>query len=254
MIEGDQLLNHQSYLVWRRNVKGYRIVLIMPNQHTAEHQACFGAQLILVGGMEGPGDLALRMQKPIAGKVLVSSLAIIGTHHQHRPEITDGGLTGGRITRYQLRRAPRAQCRCMRFLQEQESRGTVVRSQPWKVQPGPGIRRCRRTCRASTSRSRLIASHRYGSTGSRRGDASVWLPQRASSAEFLPVVGMPCCVIAGSRRMRWWRLSTVVTVTCPVALRRTEQLMAKKRRWSLSASVGFSRTAMDHLWVEETDH
>ena len=46
-------------------IKGYRMILIMPDNSTAERKAAmtaYGAQLILVGGMEEARDLALQMQ------------------------------------------------------------------------------------------------------------------------------------------------------------------------------------------------
>lgn len=57
-------------------IKGYRMVLIMPDNSTAERKAAmsaYGAELILVSkdeGMEGARDLALRMQAEGKGKVL----------------------------------------------------------------------------------------------------------------------------------------------------------------------------------------
>lgn len=57
-------------------IKGYKMVLIMPDNATAERKAsmqAYGAELILVTkaqGMEGARDLALRMQAEGKGKVL----------------------------------------------------------------------------------------------------------------------------------------------------------------------------------------
>jgi S-sulfo-L-cysteine synthase (O-acetyl-L-serine-dependent) len=57
-------------------IKGYRMILIMPDNSTAERKAsmsAYGAELILVSkeaGMEGARDLALRMQAEGKGKVL----------------------------------------------------------------------------------------------------------------------------------------------------------------------------------------
>ena len=56
--------------------KGYRMLLIMPDNMTMERKAAmaaYGAELILVGqdiGMEGARDLALRMQQQGEGKLL----------------------------------------------------------------------------------------------------------------------------------------------------------------------------------------
>lgn len=57
-------------------IKGYKMVLIMPDNLSQERRdamAAYGAQLILVSeeaGMEGARDLALQMQKDSKGKVL----------------------------------------------------------------------------------------------------------------------------------------------------------------------------------------
>ncbi|MES2673168.1 MAG: cysteine synthase CysM [Pseudomonadota bacterium] len=57
-------------------IKGYRMILIMPDNSTAERKAAmtaYGAELILVSkeqGMEGARDLALAMQADGKGKVL----------------------------------------------------------------------------------------------------------------------------------------------------------------------------------------
>lgn len=57
-------------------IKGYRMILIMPDNSTAERKAAmtaYGAELILVTkeqGMEGARDLALQMQAEGKGKVL----------------------------------------------------------------------------------------------------------------------------------------------------------------------------------------
>jgi len=57
-------------------IKGYRMILIMPDNSTAERKAsmaAYGAELILVSkeaGMEGARDLALKMQADGKGKVL----------------------------------------------------------------------------------------------------------------------------------------------------------------------------------------
>ena len=54
-------------------IKGYRMILIMPDNSTAERKAAmtaYGAELILVESMEGARDLALQMQADGVGKVL----------------------------------------------------------------------------------------------------------------------------------------------------------------------------------------
>ena len=57
-------------------IKGYRMVLIMPENQTAERRAAmqaYGAELVLVSkeeGMEGARDLAARMEQEGRGRVL----------------------------------------------------------------------------------------------------------------------------------------------------------------------------------------
>src|SRR5690606_1417409 len=57
-------------------IKGYRMILIMPDNATVERKAAmtaYGAELILVSqqeSMEGARDLALKMQRDGVGKVL----------------------------------------------------------------------------------------------------------------------------------------------------------------------------------------
>ncbi|HBX40295.1 MAG TPA: cysteine synthase B [Marinobacter adhaerens] len=78
---GDTLIEATSgntgiALAMAAAIKGYRMVLIMPDNSTAERKAAmtaYGAELILVSkeeGMEGARDLALKMQAEGRGKVL----------------------------------------------------------------------------------------------------------------------------------------------------------------------------------------
>ncbi len=78
---GDTLIEATSgntgiALAMAAAIKGYRMVLIMPDNMTAERRAAmkaYGAELVLVTqaeGMEGARDLAARMQAEGRGKVL----------------------------------------------------------------------------------------------------------------------------------------------------------------------------------------
>ena len=78
---GDTLIEATSgntgiALAMAAAIKGYRMILIMPDNATDERKAAmiaYGAELILVSkdqGMEGARDLALNMQSEGAGKVL----------------------------------------------------------------------------------------------------------------------------------------------------------------------------------------
>ncbi|MCS4503640.1 cysteine synthase CysM [Arhodomonas aquaeolei] len=78
---GDTLIEATSgntgiALAMAAAIRGYRMVLIMPENMTAERRAsmkAFGAELVLVSreeGMEGARDLAMRMQAEGSGRVL----------------------------------------------------------------------------------------------------------------------------------------------------------------------------------------
>lgn len=78
---GDTLIEATSgntgiALAMAAAIKGYKMILIMPDNSTAERKAsmtAYGAELILVTreeGMEGARDLALKMQAEGKGKVL----------------------------------------------------------------------------------------------------------------------------------------------------------------------------------------
>ncbi|MGN0921932.1 MAG: cysteine synthase CysM [Cellvibrio sp.] len=78
---GDTLIEATSgntgiALAMAAAIKGYKMILIMPDNSTAERKAsmaAYGAELILVTkeeGMEGARDLALKMQAEGRGKVL----------------------------------------------------------------------------------------------------------------------------------------------------------------------------------------
>ncbi|HAG20267.1 MAG TPA: cysteine synthase B, partial [Pseudomonas sp.] len=78
---GDTLIEATSgntgiALAMAAAIKGYRMILIMPDNSSAERKAAmtaYGAELILVTkeqGMEGARDLALQMQAEGRGKVL----------------------------------------------------------------------------------------------------------------------------------------------------------------------------------------
>ncbi len=77
---GDTLIEATSgntgiALAMAAAIKGYRMILLMPDNLSMERRAAmkaYGAELILVaeGGMEGARDIALRMEQEGKGKVL----------------------------------------------------------------------------------------------------------------------------------------------------------------------------------------
>ncbi len=130
-------------------IKGYKMILIMPDNSTAERKAAmtaYGAQLILVTklqGMEGARDLALKMQAEGKGKVLDqfgngdNPLA----HYQTTgPEIWR--QTHGRITHFISSMGTTGTIMGVsRFLKEQNPAIKIIGLQPEEGAQIPGIRR-----------------------------------------------------------------------------------------------------------------
>jgi len=130
-------------------IKGYRLVLIMPENMSAERRAsmaAYGAELVLVSkdeGMEGARDLAQRMEDEGRGRVLDQFANPDNPLVHYRttgPEIwrdTDGGITHfvssmgttGTIMGVS------------RYLKEQNDRVRIVGVQPDDNSSIPGIRR-----------------------------------------------------------------------------------------------------------------
>ncbi len=151
---GDTLIEATSgntgiALAMAAAIKGYRMILIMPDNSTAERKAAmtaYGAELILVSreeGMEGARDLAERMQAEGRGKVL-DQFANGDNPEAHYtgtgPEIwrqTQGGITHfvssmgttGTIMGVS------------RYLKEQNPDVQIVGLQPMEGATIPGIRR-----------------------------------------------------------------------------------------------------------------
>lgn len=130
-------------------IKGYRMILIMPDNSTAERKAsmaAYGAELILVSkeaGMEGARDLALQMQAEGKGKVLDqfgnpdNPLAhYAGTG----PEIWQ--QTGGTITHFVSSMGTTGTIMgTSRYLKEQNPAIQIIGLQPAEGAQIPGIRR-----------------------------------------------------------------------------------------------------------------
>lgn len=130
-------------------IKGYRMILIMPDNSTAERKAAmtaYGAELILVTkeqGMEGARDLALSMQAEGKGKVLDqfgngdNPLA----HYQTTgPEIWQ--QTGGSITHFVSSMGTTGTIMgTSRYLKERNPNIRIIGLQPDEGASIPGIRR-----------------------------------------------------------------------------------------------------------------
>lgn len=130
-------------------IKGYRIILIMPDNMTMERKAAmtaYGAELVLVTreqGMEGARDLALQMQAAGQGKVLDQfsnpdnpEAHYVGTG----PEIWQ--QTQGRITHFVSAMGTTGTIMgTSRYLKEKNPSIEIVGLQPQEGASIPGIRR-----------------------------------------------------------------------------------------------------------------
>lgn len=130
-------------------VKGYKLILIMPENMSAERRAsmsAYGAQLILVTeseGMEGARDLAERMQSEGKGKVLdqFANQDNPSAHYLHTgPEIWRD--TKGTVTHFVSSMGTTGTIMGVsRYLKEQNSAIQIVGLQPQEGSRIPGIRR-----------------------------------------------------------------------------------------------------------------
>lgn len=130
-------------------IKGYRMILIMPDNSTAERKAsmaAYGAELILVSkeaGMEGARDLALKMQAEGKGKVLDqfgNPDNPLAHYLTTGPEIWQ--QTGGRITHFISSMGTTGTIMgTSRFLKEKNPAIQIIGLQPSEGAQIPGIRR-----------------------------------------------------------------------------------------------------------------
>ena len=151
---GDTLIEATSgntgiALAMAAAVKGYRMVLIMPEHLSVERRAvmkAFGAELILVTqqqGMEGARDLAREMQAAGKGKVLdqFGNPDNPRAHYEGTaPEIWEA--TGGRITHFVSSMGTTGTIMgCSRFFKEKNPAIQVIGVQPDGESSIPGIRK-----------------------------------------------------------------------------------------------------------------
>lgn len=130
-------------------IKGYRMILIMPDNSTAERKAsmaAYGAELILVSkeaGMEGARDLALQMQAEGKGKVLDQ----FGNPDNPLAHYTTTGpelwqQTGGTITHFVSSMGTTGTIMgTSRYLKEKNPAIQIIGLQPAEGAQIPGIRR-----------------------------------------------------------------------------------------------------------------
>lgn len=151
---GDTLIEATSgntgiALAMAAAVKGYRMILIMPDNMTAERKAAmaaYGAELILVSreqSMEGARDLAKAMEKDGKGRVLdqFSNPDNPDAHYRSTgPEIWR--QSGGRITHFVSSMGTTGTIMGVsRYLKEQNPSIQVIGLQPKEGASIPGIRR-----------------------------------------------------------------------------------------------------------------
>ena len=151
---GDTLIEATSgntgiALAMAAAIRGYRMVLIMPDHMSAERRAtmrAFGAEIILVTreeGMEGARDLALEMQAAGQGRVLdqfANPDNPLSHYEGTGPEIWRD--TRGRITHFVSAMGTTGTIMGVsRFLKEKNPRIQIVGVQPAGETSIPGIRR-----------------------------------------------------------------------------------------------------------------
>jgi S-sulfo-L-cysteine synthase (O-acetyl-L-serine-dependent) len=130
-------------------IKGYKMILIMPDNSTAERKAAmtaYGADLILVTkaeGMEGARDLALKMQAEGKGRVLDqfgNADNPLAHYNTTGPEIWQ--QTAGRITHFISSMGTTGTIMGVsRFLKEKNPAIKIIGLQPEEGAQIPGIRR-----------------------------------------------------------------------------------------------------------------
>ena len=130
-------------------IKGYRMILVMPDNMTAERKAAmtaYGAELVLVSqqqSMEGARDLALQMQAEGRGKVLDQFGNADNPLAHYRgtgPEIWQ--QTAGRITHFVSSMGTTGTIMgTSRFLKEKNPAIQIIGLQPEEGASIPGIRR-----------------------------------------------------------------------------------------------------------------
>jgi cysteine synthase B len=127
-------------------ILGYRMILIMPENSSAERRAsmkAYGAELVLTDGMESARDLALQMQKEGKGKVLnqFGNFDNPLAHYESTgPEIWAD--THGEITHFVSSMGTTGTIMgTSRYLKDQNPAIQVVGVQPAEGANIPGIRR-----------------------------------------------------------------------------------------------------------------
>ena len=151
---GDTLIEATSgntgiALAMAAAIRGYRMILIMPEHLSAERRQtmrAFGAEIILTpksGGMEAARDLAEKMQREGKGRILdqfANPDNPLSHYEGTGPEIWRD--TGGRITHLVSSMGTTGTIMgCSRYFKEQDPRVQIVGVQPDGESSIPGIRK-----------------------------------------------------------------------------------------------------------------
>ncbi|MCA0914433.1 cysteine synthase CysM [Marinobacter nauticus] len=151
---GDTLIEATSgntgiALAMAAAIKGYRMVLIMPDNLSEERRAsmrAYGAQVVNVSreqGMEGARDLAIRMEAEGKGKVLdqfSNADNPLAHYHTTGPEIWE--QTAGRVTHFVSSMGTTGTIMGVsRYLKERNPDIRIIGLQPEDGASIPGIRR-----------------------------------------------------------------------------------------------------------------
>ncbi|HET8732069.1 MAG TPA: cysteine synthase CysM [Moraxellaceae bacterium] len=151
---GDTLIEATSgntgiALAMAAAIKGYRMILIMPDNQSQERRdamAAYGAELVSVPqaqGMEGARDLALRMEAEGRGRVLNqfgNPDNPLAHYRSTGPEIWE--QTEGTVTHFISSMGTTGTIMgCSRFLKEKNPAVRVIGLQPGACSQIPGIRR-----------------------------------------------------------------------------------------------------------------
>lgn len=242
---GDTLIEATSgntgiALAMAAAIKGYKMILIMPDNSTAERKAAmtaYGAELILVSkeeGMEGARDLADKLQREGRGKVLdqfANGDNPEAHYHSTGPEIWQ--QTGGSITHFVSSMGTTGTIMGVsRYLKEQNPAVQIVGCNPWRARPSRESDAGRRnTCRRSMTPVASTGSSTCTRTKPRTSCAG-WPARKASSAACPPAGRWRrCCACPANWRMPcWWRSSaTAATATClPASMTRAEHVHGQK--------------------------
>jgi cysteine synthase B len=246
---GDTLIEATSgntgiALAMAAAIKGYKMILIMPDNSSAERKAAmtaYGAELILVTqeeGMEGARDLAERMAAEGRGKVLDQFANGDNPRRTTPPPARKSGARPRAPSPISSAPwAPPAPSWAFALPQRAESRVQIIGLQPMEGSAIPGIRRWpESTCRRSTTRRAWTASSTWPSAKPRTPPVA-WPAKKASSAACPRAVPWRHAALVqrsgkrGDRRdhLRPWR-------PLPVDRHfRRAQLMAKHERPALPA-------------------